>query len=160
MAEVRETELPGVGIRNDFVTAKGRRVGVLVHKTGRRELLVYDEPDPDACRVVMSFDEDDARTLAELLGASRFTENLTTMQQQIQALAIDWVPVDPESPIAGHTLGNAAVHSRTGVSVVAIFRGDETIAAPRAEETLEAGDTVVAVGTTSGIKQFLELVAP
>ncbi len=160
MAEVRETELPGVGVRNDFVTGKGQRVGVLVLKTGRRELIVYDEEDPDASRVVLRFDEDDARTLAELLGASRLTENLMAMQQQIRGLAIDWVPVEPASPIAGRTLGSAQVHTRTGVSVVAILRGEETVESPGAEHTLEVGDMVVAVGTTSGMKQFLELLSP
>lgn len=160
MADVRETELPGVGVRNDFVTGAAQRVGVLVHKTGRRELLVYDEQDPDECRVVARLDEDDARTLAELLGASRLTENLMAMQQRIRGLAIDWVSVDAASQIAGRTLGSAAVHSRTGVSVVAILRGDETVAAPGAEHTLEVGDTVVAVGTTSGMKRFLELLSP
>ncbi len=60
MAEVRETELPGVGVRNDFVTGTGQRVGVLVHTTGRRELLVYGDEDPDACRVVLEVGEDDA----------------------------------------------------------------------------------------------------
>ena len=82
------------------------------------------------------------------------------MQHQVRDLAIDWIPVDALSSIAGRTLRDSEVHSRTGVSVVAIIRGDETIAAPRAEHTLEVGDTVVAVGTTSGMKLFLELVAP
>lgn len=160
MAEVRETELPGVGIRNDFVTGEGRRVGVLVHRTGRRELLLYDEQDPDACRVLASFDEDDARTLAELLGASRLSENLVAMQQHIRGLALDWLPVDEASTVAGLTLRDSAIHSRTGVSVVAILRGDASLAAPGPEDTLEVGDTVVAIGTTSGMKQFLKLLSP
>ncbi len=160
MAEVRATELPGVGIQNDFLTGEGRRLGVLVHRTGRRELLLFDERDPDACRVLASLDEDDARTLAELLGASRLSENLVAMQQHIQGLAIDWLPVDASSPIAGRTLRDAAVHSRTGVSVVAIIRGEDTRAAPGPEDTLEPDDTVVAIGTTEGMKQFLGLLSP
>lgn len=160
MAEVRETELPGVGVRNDFVTGTGQRVGVLVHTTGRRDLLVYGEDDPDACRVVLEVNEDDARTIAELLGASRLTERLTTMQQRVRGLAIDWVPVEPGAPIAGQSLAGAQVHTNTGVSVVAIIRGDETFASPGAGQTVEVGDVVVAVGTESGMRQFLDLLAP
>ncbi len=159
MAEIRETELPGVGVRNDFVTGYGERLGVLVHHTGRRELLVYDREDPDACRVVVRLDEDDARTLAELLGVSRVSEQLAAMQQRVQGLAIDWVPVEPSSPLAGQSLRESAVHSHTGVSIVAIIRGDATIAAPGAEDTLEVGDTVVAVASTGGMKQFLDLLS-
>ena len=49
MADVRETKLPGVGVRHEFTTADGTDIGVLVHHDGRREILVYDSDDPDAC---------------------------------------------------------------------------------------------------------------
>ena len=69
MPDVSETNLPGVGVRHDFTTATGQRLGVIAHRGGRRELLVYDTDDPDACRTVMQLDVDDARTLAEVLGS-------------------------------------------------------------------------------------------
>ena len=53
MSEVTETQLPGVGVRHEFVTAGGERVAVLTHRTGRRELAVYDRADPDACTTVL-----------------------------------------------------------------------------------------------------------
>lgn len=159
MAEIRQTELPGVGVRSDFVTGDGEQLGVLVHHTGRRELLIYDRDDPDACRVVVSLGEDDARTLAELLGVPHVNETLAAMQQRVRELAIDWLPVEASSPLAGRSLRGAAVHSRTGVSVVAIIRGEETVVAPGADDTLEVGDTVVAVGSTAGMKDFLDLLA-
>ena len=40
MPEVRETMLPGVGVRHEFETADGERVAVLTHRGGRRELAV------------------------------------------------------------------------------------------------------------------------
>ena len=49
MADVRETKLPGVGVRHEFTTDDGTDLGVLVHHDGRREILVYDSDDPDAC---------------------------------------------------------------------------------------------------------------
>jgi len=49
MAEVRETKLPGVGVRFDFVAASGNPIGVLVHRSGRRDVLVYSRRDPSAC---------------------------------------------------------------------------------------------------------------
>jgi TrkA domain protein len=52
MGDVQETQLPGVGIRYDFVTKEGDRVGVLVHRSGRRELLLYQRDDPDSCQAV------------------------------------------------------------------------------------------------------------
>jgi len=76
MARIEETRLPGIGVRHDFAAADGTRVGVVTYDTGRRELLVYDERDPDECRPVLALDEDDARALADLLGGSQVIEHL------------------------------------------------------------------------------------
>ena len=69
-------------------------------------------------------------------------------------MTIDWVTVAPSSPLAHKTLAEAAIHTRTGVSVVAIIRGDDAIAAPGADVELLAGDRVVAVGTEQGVSQI------
>ena len=107
MAEVSETTLPGVGVRYDFVTSEGVRIGVLVHRTGRRDLLVYSPVDPDACVAQLSFDPDDARTLAELLGATRIAESIAAVQQDIEGLSIDWIKIDEGSEWAGKRLSEA-----------------------------------------------------
>ena len=70
MTEITETQLPGVGVRHTFTTASGERLAVLSHRTGRREIAVYDRADPDACSTVLHLTPDDARTLADLLGGS------------------------------------------------------------------------------------------
>ena len=36
---VSETKLPGVGVRHDFLTDTGRRVGVVAHRDGKRDLV-------------------------------------------------------------------------------------------------------------------------
>ena len=71
MAEVRETKLPGVGVRHEFTTEDGTEIGVLVYHDGRREILVYDSDDPDACTSFMTLSNADTRTVSELLGASQ-----------------------------------------------------------------------------------------
>jgi TrkA domain protein len=68
--------VPGVGVRHDFTTSDGTRVGMLTHDSGERELLVYDERDPDECRTSLRLSEDDARALADLLGGSQVIEHL------------------------------------------------------------------------------------
>lgn len=151
MAQVEETPLPGIGIRYDFVTGTGRRIGVLLHRTGRRELLVYRADDPDECALTIDLGGDDARTLAELLGASRVVEALTALHQDIEGLSIDWIEVDAGSPWAGKTLREAAVHSEIGVSVVALISPEGAVIAPGAEDILTPGITAVAIGTREGV---------
>jgi TrkA domain protein len=154
MAEVSETSLPGVGVRYDFVSSTGGRLGVLVHRTGRRDLLVYSEDDPDALASRLTLDPDDARTLAELLGASRIAESLAAVQQDIEGLSIDWIKIEAGSEWSGLKMSEAGVHTQTGVSVVALIGEDHAVAAPGADDVLAPGYTAIAVGTPEGLERF------
>src|ERR687894_134798 len=104
MADVEETRLPGVGIRYDFMTRERERVGVIAHTAGHRDLLLYDEDDPDSCSHVVRLSEDDTSTLADLLGASHVKERLTDIQQSVEGLTIDWLPVEEDAACAGRTI--------------------------------------------------------
>jgi TrkA domain protein len=152
MPDVEETMLPGVGVRYDFLTEGGKRIGVISHFSGRRQLLVYDRQDPDACREVLELEPDDVRTFADVLGASHVTEHLATVQQSVKGLTIDWLPIEDGSPFAGQTLGHTQLRSRTGVSIVAIMRDNETLPSPAPDFRLASGDTAVVVGTPQGIR--------
>ncbi|HEX5950325.1 MAG TPA: potassium transporter TrkA, partial [Actinomycetota bacterium] len=103
MTIVSETPLPGVGVRFEFQTSAGRRVAVIHHRSGRKELTVDDARDPDASRDILSLDEQDSRTLAELLGGSQIARELDQLRQRISGLGIDWLPVLEGSPFTGGT---------------------------------------------------------
>jgi TrkA domain protein len=152
MAEVYETKLPGVGVRHDFVTEEGDRVGVIVHRTGRREIVVYDSDDPDACSPMLDLTSSDTRVLGELLGASQVTEAVGAVQHEIDGLAIEWIQLVATSPAVGATIQDGQYRTHTGASIVAVVRGDSTVPAPTPDFEFAAGDTVVAVGTTEGLE--------
>lgn len=158
MADVTETVLPGVGVRHDLTTEEGERVGVLVHRSGRREVLLYREDDPDTCAATVSLSSDDSRTLAEMLGASQISSAVTAVQQHIEGLAIEWLEIDPGSPAVGTTIGQGMYRTRTGASIVAVVRGDTSVPAPDPEFSFEAGDVVVAVGTAENLTQLRSLL--
>jgi K+:H+ antiporter subunit KhtT len=155
--DIHETALPGVGLRHDFTTRTGRQLGVITHRTGRRDLLVYDREDPDACREVVELTDEEAEALGELLGADRVVEHLADLQR-IEGLAIDWLAVRPGSPYAGRTIADTQARSRTGVSIVAVLRDRSAIPAPTPDVRFETGDTLVVVGTTDGISALTDLL--
>jgi TrkA domain protein len=155
--DIQETNLPGVGLRHDFTTKAGRQLGVVTHRTGRRDLLVYDRDDPDACQEVIQLTDEEADALADLLGAARLVEHLAGLQR-IEGLAIDWLPIRPASPYAGRAIADTQARSRTGTSIVAILRDDRAIPAPTPDAGLEPGDTLVVVGTAKGIKELSKLL--
>lgn len=152
MAEVTETQLPGVGVRYEFTTAKGDRVGVLHHHSGRREIFVADPADPDVARSVLELSPDDSRTVTELLGATQVTEALQAVRQRIEGLTLEWIDIPPKSSMAGCTIGEGELRTRTGASVVAVIRGDTSEPAPGPDFVLQAGDVAVAVGTAEGLE--------
>lgn len=154
MGDVEETLLPGVGVRYEFVTDDGDRIGVLVHHGGRRDLFAGQPDDPDVCETFARLDVDDARTLADLLGVPHIGEQLDAVQHEIEGLSIDWLHVKAGSPLAGRSLAESAIHNRMGVSVVALTRGKTAVTAPQADFVLEAGDMIVAVGPPEGVAQL------
>ena len=158
MSDIRELKLPGVGIRYEFDTEDGKRMGVLAHRSGRRELFLGSSDDPDEFKRLVGLSQTDARTVADLLGVSRVAEQLADLQQRIQGLVIDWLPIRDDAAYADRTIGDARIRSRTGVSVVAVVRGEDAIPAPGPEVTMQPGDYLVVVGTGRGIEQVVELL--
>jgi TrkA domain protein len=158
MADVTETQLPGVGVRHEFTTTRGERIGVLVHRSGWRDVLRYDPSDPDTSTTLVRFSPDDTRTFVEMLGGSRVSEAVAVVQQQIEGLAIDWLTVASGSQAVGTAIGEGQFRSRTGASIVAVVRGKSTVPAPDPEFRFEAGDVAVAVGTLDGLGQLRDLL--
>jgi TrkA domain protein len=158
MVEVDQLRLPGVGIRYEFTARSGQRIGVVAHRSGRREVFVADRRDPDSFNEVFELTDDESGAFAELLGGARVARELTSLQQAIEGLAIDWLPVDADSPYVGRTIGDTQTRTRTGVSIVAVMRGDDAVPAPGPEFVLEADDTVVVVGQPRGIEGVVELL--
>jgi TrkA domain protein len=165
--EIHETELPGVGIRYELATRAGTRLGVVAHRRGRRDLLVYDRADPDAARESVTLTEAESTALAALLQSSGATPGavegtghtaVSGRGHPMGRFAVDWVPVPPGSPYAGRSIGTAGVRSITGVSIVAVLREDAAFPSPGPDFCLQAGDTALVVGTPAGVEALVELL--
>ncbi len=154
MTQIDETPLPGVGTRLEFITHEGNRVGVIHHRSGRRELFLCHVEDPDAVALTLELDDDESRALAEALGASPVAESVSNLQQQVEGLAIDWLTVSEASPYEGASIGDTRARTRTGVSIVAVLRGTTTFPSPGPDFTLETHDVMVVVGTPDGISRL------
>jgi TrkA domain protein len=156
---VEETPLPGIGVRHDFETAAGRRIGVVSHRDGRRELVVYDARDPDACIAQVRLVPEEAEALAEILGAPRVIERLAALHRQVEGLVSEEVPVPAGSAFDGRPLGETRARTRTGASIVAVIRGDQLVASPGPDFRFAGGDVVVVVGTPDGAAAVADIVA-
>lgn len=156
MADIEETVLPGVGVRHDFMTRSGHRIGVISHRSGSKELLVYDEHDPDACSESVRLESAEGQVVGELLGAATITERLLNLQQSVEGLTIDWLALGPSWHAVGHRIGDTELRRQTGVTIIAVVRGTQTLPAPGPDFPLRAGDTAVVVGTPDGIRNAVQ----
>lgn len=159
MRKVTETDLPGVGVRFDLETNSGRCVGVVVHQSGRRDLVVYDDRDLDRACESVELSEDEGHTLGEILGGSPVLEHLDDAVHRLEDLVISWVTIGSGSSLAGLTLAEAALRTRTGAGIVALVADSGSIPIPGGADRLEPGDTAVVVGVPSAVKAATGLLA-
>ncbi len=156
MVDVRRVKLPGVGVLHTFVAEDGGKVGVITHRSGHSDLITFSDAEgDDAHKVSLRLDEDEAHTLAELLGGTRITESLSGLDQ-IPGLSIDWFQVDYEHHIAGQPLGSMTTRGLPGVTVVAVVRGESTNPAPDEDFKVFPGDTLVVAGAPEKVAKAFQ----
>ena len=146
--ELKETRLPGVGVKWSLATARGSRVTVIQHNDGEREVYVHRRARDEDPAVVLELHDDEARQLGALLGGAyerpRIVEELEMALGEFQ---IEWIKVPAGSWANGRSLAEVALRKRTGgVTVVAILRESESIAGAQPEDVMLDGDTIVVVG--------------
>lgn len=145
--DVEQTVLPGIGLRHEFTTRAGRRIGVVSHRTGRRDLVIYDPDDPDRVCETVKLNDEEADALVELLGAPRIVQRLNALHREVEGLVSVQLPIPPGSPYAGRPMGEAQVRTRTGASIVAVVRAGRVFASPAPDFVLATDDVVVVVGS-------------
>ena len=158
MGRLEEVSLPGIGKRIEFFTDEGRRMGVVQHHTGRREVFVCQPSDPDTTDVAVTLSEDDAHSLVDALGVIEVTSSDRDRTYEVEGLVFEWLDVDADSPVVGRSIGEARIRTRTGASIVAVIRIAGAIPAPEPDFVVEAGDTLVVAGTADGVARVHELL--
>lgn len=156
--DIKETLLPGVGLCYEFNNADGDRVGVIAHRKGDFEVLVYAAADPDKARRVFRLNDREAEALAQILGAPRMVERFADLTKEVPGLEAGQIEVGSDSPYTGRPLGETRARTRTGASIVAIVRDEQVLASPGPDDVLRAHDVLVVIGTADGIDAVRRLV--
>lgn len=152
------TPLPGIGVRKDFAIRSGRRVGVVTHRDGAIELIISRSDDTDACMASVPLTVDESAALSNLLGAPQLVAQLRADQRDLPGINTRQVPITTESPFDGRTLGDTALRTRTGVSVVAVMRAGQVHPSPGPDFVFTSGDLLVAVGTAEGLDEAAKIL--
>lgn len=143
---VFETRIPGTGRRYTIRFENGGELVVLVRNGGSREVFWRESADEDSGRL-FGTTESQARRLADIFDGTYFEPVGEEFEDALENARIRWVEVPAASSFAGATIREREVRTRTGVTVLAIQRGEETVPNPGPDTRIEAGDILVAVGT-------------
>jgi TrkA domain protein len=157
--EVRQTRLPGVGVKYGFDLDGGGRITVIQRVDGERELYWFRRADDDEPGAVLHLEDDEARQLGALLGgAFERPKIVDDLELALGELAIEWIPVPESSPAIGKSLADCAFRARTGITIIAILRDPEPVAGAQPDDVIEAGDTLVTVGKLGQYPAFRRLL--
>jgi TrkA domain protein len=156
--DVKEVLLPGVGLRYEFTSHQGDRIGIIARRGGDFDVVLYGRDDPDEARPVFHLTDEEADTVAQILGAPRIAERLTELTREVPGLEAGQIHVRPGSPFVDHPLGDTQARTRTGASIVAIVRNEDVLASPSPAEMLRARDVLIVIGTEEGIAGVEQIV--
>ena len=157
--DVTETDLPGVGKKHELPVGGGKQLVIVTHNTGNRELYLKEDEEADSEKLLELSDRL-SRVVGTILEGAYFqpvkSDHVEAMLSE--GTLLEWYGVEDDSPLVGETLESAAVGRKTGVTVVAIQRGEEVLGAPGPDTEILAGDTLVVVGDRESCESFEELL--
>lgn len=156
--DVKEVLLPGVGLRYEFTSHQGERIGIIARRSGDFDVVLYAADDPDEALPVFRLSDEEADAVAQILGAPRIAERFAELTREVPGLEAGQVHVAPDSPFVDRPLGDTHARTRTGASIVAIVRGEDVLASPGPAESLRARDVLVVIGTEAGIAGVEQIV--
>src|SRR5918998_3118163 len=157
--DIRETRLPGVGVKYTLPLDGGGRLTVILHNDGQREIYWFRRGDDDP-RAVIELDDDEARQLGAVLGGAYERPKIVEdLELALGDLLIEWIPVPDTSPWIGKTLAEAGFRAKAGITVIAILREPEPVTGALPDDVIQEGDTLVTVGKAGAYSAFLKMLA-
>ncbi|WP_446009520.1 cation:proton antiporter domain-containing protein [Candidatus Electrothrix sp.] len=120
----------------------------------RQALLHMDVP----VNVIQQYTDEVRQNLYSPMYEAQEGHDLLTKLGNIKnMLEISWVTIAPESPLTDKNIGEAAVRTKTGVSIVGIIHGKEFYSNPKVDYTFQGGDLVAVVGNADERHAFHKL---
>lgn len=157
---VRQSRLPGIGVKYDVGLGAGSRLTIILHNDGMRELYWFRHRGDEQPGAVITLDDDEARKIGAIVGGAYARPKIIEdLEMALGELQIEWVRVPEDSPWIGRTLAEAGFRAKLGVTVIAILREPEPVSGARPEDVVQRGDTLVAVGKAGPFGPFRRMLA-
>ncbi len=158
MSIVRESDLIGIGKKYQIESEAGDNVVLVIHDDGKRELYRYDEEENES-RCVMTLSDEESRQIAGIIGGLSYKPKaLETIEVALDDLRIEWYKVVGTAASINKSIGELEVRQRTGASIIAAIREDDTVINPGPDYIILPHTTLVVAGKRSHIKLLKEVI--
>jgi TrkA domain protein len=158
--DLRETRLPGIGVKYGFRLDSGGRISLILHNDGKRELYWFRRAGDDEPSAVITLDDDEARELGAVLGGAYERPKIVEdLEMALGELQIEWVPVPDTSPWIDMTLAEAQFRAKNGITIIAILREPDPVTGAQPHDVIQRGDTLVTVGKAGQYRAFYRRLA-
>ncbi|MEJ5052932.1 cation:proton antiporter regulatory subunit [Sphingobacterium sp. MYb382] len=158
MSIVRESDLIGIGKKYQIETEAGDNMVVVIHDDGTRELYRADAEDNET-HCVMTLSDEESRQVAGILGGLSYKPKaLETIEVALDDLRIEWYKVGEASDGVNKSIGQLEVRQRTGASIIAAIRNEESLINPGPDYIITPGTTLVIAGKKMNIKLLKEIL--
>ena len=85
-------------------------------------------------------------------------ERLARLRNAAELLELNWLTPDETGAVAGRTIGELGIRTRSGVSVVGVMRGTELHPNPGPEFRFAPGDTAAVIGSPDQVSALRKLL--
>jgi TrkA domain protein len=158
--DLRETRLPGVGVKFTLRLESGGRLAIIQHNDGDRELYVYARSRDEEPAAVIRLDDEEARQVGAVIGGAYERPKIVDeLEMALGELLIEWVRVPDDSPAIGKSLADCGFRAKTGITIIAILRESETVSGAQPGDVIRSGDTLVTVGKAGQYRAFRDLLS-
>ncbi|HSK92360.1 MAG TPA: TrkA C-terminal domain-containing protein [Euzebyales bacterium] len=160
---IREHTLPGIGRRYDVTLGDGRRLSVIIGRTGFRELSITDGT-ADEPSAVVALSQAQALAVAALLSGARFSLAPASVAAAPEAeedvVTVNTVTLTDTSPAIGHSVSEIELPAGSDAAVLAVIR-DQTpeLVEDPARVPCEPGDRLVVAARAGWLRRVTAVLA-
>jgi len=152
---LRSINLPGIGTKYELMTDKGDTIAVFFLKSGNVQMytLPHDSHSPSVAELAPG----EARRLGSILSGAIMEADQESVEIAFSALSDLRIAIHAYTigkTMAGRCIEDLQIRAKTGVTIIAVSRGEKNIINPSPSFVFAEGDAVVAIGETDQLKTF------
>jgi TrkA domain protein len=152
---LRSINLPGIGTKYELVTDKDDTIAIFFLKNGN--IQMYTLPHDGHTPCVAELTTAEARRLGTIMTGAIMEADKESVEIAFSALSDLRISIHTYvigKAMAGRCIEDLGIRAKTGVTIIAVSRGDTNIVNPPPSFMFQEGDAVVAIGETDQLKTF------